>query len=144
MQIYWYAQTGLQYQLRRAGLGVSYFHGVSGGSGVLAGSISDTVTGTVNPQMSRSISGAINFGYSRNNGFNTVGSTFGNQTYSYWFGGATLSRQLGRTLSLNLSYQAQFQDSNVSFCVGPACGTSLIRHLVSFGVGWNKRPIPLR
>lgn len=142
MQIYWTAQTGLQYQLRNAGLGVTYSHRVNGGSGVLAGSLADDVTATASRKLSRATSGVLNLGYSRNNGFGVGGPTPSNQTYSYWFGGATLSRQLGRALNLNLTYQAQYQDSNASFCVGPTCGTSVIRHLVSFGVGWRKQPIP--
>ena len=37
----------------------------------------------------------VNFGYSRNNGLNIEGSTPSNQTYNYWFGGATLESSVG-------------------------------------------------
>jgi len=123
-------------------LGVSYIHGVNGGSGVLGGSLADTVTGTASRQLSRATSGSLNFGYSHNNGFSVGGSTPSSQSLNYFFSGATLSHEMGRTLNLSLSYQAQYQDSNASFCVGPTCGTSVIRHLISVGVGWKKQPIP--
>jgi hypothetical protein len=142
MQVYWFAQAGLQYQFRNGGLGVSYIHGVNGGSGVLGGSLADTVTGTASRQLSRATSGSLNFGYSHNNGFSVGGSTPSGESFNYFFSGATLSHEMGRTLNLSLSYQAQYQDSNASFCVGPTCGTSVIRHLISVGLGWKKQPIP--
>ncbi len=141
--VYWSAQTALQYQLHHAQLGVSYSHGVSGGAGVLPGSLADIVTATASQPLTRTTTGIVNFGYSHNSGINIGVSTPSTQTYDYWFGGANLSRQMGRTLNLNLSYQAQYQRTNVSPCTGPACGTNVIRHLISFGVGWRKQPIPL-
>jgi hypothetical protein len=63
------------------------------------------------------------------------------QAYDYWFVGANLSHPVGRALGLTLSYQMQYQDSNTSFCIGPTCGTSVIRHLISVGVGWHERPL---
>jgi hypothetical protein len=142
-QVYWSAQTALQYQLRQAQLGVTYYHGVSGGSGVLAGSLADTLAATASRQLSRTTTGVVDFGFSRNSGGNGAVPTPSKQTYDYWFGGANLSHQLGRTLNVNLSYQAQYQQSNASLCSGPACGTNVIRHLISVGVGWRKQAIPI-
>ncbi|HXJ17812.1 MAG TPA: hypothetical protein VNM68_11540, partial [Candidatus Polarisedimenticolia bacterium] len=64
-QIYWFLSTALQYQERRVGLGLAYTHQVTGGSGVLAGSVGDTVTGSVTRQMSRTFSSGITAGYAR-------------------------------------------------------------------------------
>jgi len=69
------------------------------------------------------------------------GSTPASQTYDYWFGGANFSRPWGRTLTLSLSYQMQYQDSNTEFCIGTACGTSLVRHMITLSVGWHGRPV---
>jgi hypothetical protein len=139
-QIYWSLNTALQYQVQRIGLGLAYNHGVSGGSGVLAGAIGDTVTGSVTRQMSRTFSSGVTAGYARNYGLTTESETSpASQTYNYWFAGASFSHPWGRSLGLTLSYQMQYQDSNSTFCIGPACGTKLVRHLISVGLGWHER-----
>lgn len=139
-QLYWSLNTALQYQFQRTGLGLSYSHGVAGGSGVLAGSVSDTVMGSATRQMSRTFSSGVTAGYARNHGL-TTGITPASQTYNYWFAGASLSHPWGRSLGLTLSYQMQYQDSNATFCVGPTCGMKLIRHMISVGLGWHERPL---
>lgn len=139
-RIYWSLNGSLQYQLRRNSVGLGYVHGVSGGSGALQGSIADTVSGSFTRQMSRTFSSGITAGYSRNSGL-APGNAAMNQRYSYWFTGATLSHPLSRTLGLSLSYQMQYQDSNIPFCIGPTCGSSVLRHLISVGVGWHERPL---
>jgi hypothetical protein len=139
-QIYWSLNTALQYQLQRTLLGLTYNHGVGGGSGVLAGSLSDTVTGSVTRRMSRTFSSGVTVGYARNDGL-TTGTSPTSQTYNYWFVGANLSHPWGPSLGLTLSYQMQHQDSDSTFCIGPACGNHLIRHLISVGLGWHERPL---
>lgn len=138
--VYWSLNTALQYELRRNHFAVDYSHGVSGGAGVLAGAINDTASGSVTHLMSRTFSSGITGGYARNNGL-TTGKITSNQNYNYWFTGATLSHPVGRTLGLTLSYQMQYQDSNAPFCIGPTCSTSMIRHTISFGLGWHERPL---
>src|SRR5208282_3328181 len=102
--VYWYATASLNYQVRRGTIGLAYFHGVNGGSGVLAGAEGVSVTGTASRALSRSLYGSLNFGYSRNSGLTTA-STPSNQTYSYWFGGGNLSHPWGRRLTLFENYQ---------------------------------------
>ena len=139
-QIYWFLSTALQYQERRVGLGLAYTHQVTGGSGVLAGSVGDTVTGSVTRQMSRTFSSGITAGYARNNGVSTA-SPPSSQTYNNWFAGASLTHPWGRSLGLTLSYQMQYQDSDTAFCIRTTCGTRLLRHLISVGLGWHQRPL---
>ena len=139
-QLYWSLDTNLRYQLQRTGLGLSYDHGVSGGSGVLGGAVTDIVSGSLTREMSRTFSSALTAGYSRNHGVDIASTAMG-QTYDYWYAGATFSHPMGRTLGLTFSYQMQYQSSNSSFCIGSTCGTSVIRHLISFGVGWHERPL---
>jgi len=140
-ELYWSLNMNLRYQLQRTALALSYNHGVSSGSGVLGGSVADTVSGSATRQMSRTFSSGLTGGYSRNSGLAIGSTTPTSQTFDYWFAGATFSHPIGRTLGLTLSYQMQYQDSNGSFCIGPACGTSVIRHLISFGVGWHEKPL---
>ncbi len=141
-QVYGAFSANLQYQLERGALSASYNHGVSGGSGVLAGSVTDNVMGAVNRQLSRTFSGGFNVGYSRNHGLAVDGTTAASiQTYDYWFTGFNLTHPWGRSLILNLSYQLQYQNSNVPVCSGPGCGTSLTRNQITFGLGWRHQPV---
>jgi hypothetical protein len=143
MQLYWSGRMALQYQLRYTQLAISYSHGVSGGSGVLPGSLADVVSASVTRQLSRATNAGLNFGYSRNTGLSSETPTPSNQTYNYWFGGINLTHSLGRMLNLNLSYTAQYQTLNSASCVGPTCDTNVLRHLITFGVGWHGRPNPI-
>jgi hypothetical protein len=140
-QLYWTLNTTLQYQLRRAGFSASYNHGVSGGSGVLAGAETDIVTGGFNDQISRTYNLGLTVGYSRNRGFEGVAGSAA-QTFSYWFTGVNLTHPFGRTLDAFLDYQVQNQDNSQNGCVGAACTMNVIRHQISFGVNFHKQPIP--
>ena len=145
-QFFWVLNTSLTYQLRRTALGLSYSHGVSGGSGVLAGSLSDNATGTASRQFTRRFTGALTAGYSRNTGLAVTSSsvsTLSNQTYNFWFGGVNFTRTWGRSINLALGYQLQYQDSNSAFCVTATCGTNLANHLIFLSLGWHPRPIAL-
>jgi hypothetical protein len=137
-QLYWTLSSSLQYRLERTGLGATYFHGVSGGSGVLPGAIADTVSATASRQLTRTVGSSFNFGYSRNASVNTA--AVGSQAYDYWFGGVSLTRPWGRNLNLGLSYQLQYQTSNTNFCIGSSCNTNFTRHLISATLNWHTRP----
>lgn len=139
-QILWSLDSSLQYQEKRYGLGVSYSHGVSGGSGVLLGSVIDTVTGSLARQMSRTFSSGFSGGYSRNQGLPGSGS-FASQSFNYWFGGVNITEPIGSVLGLSLSYQVQYQMSSSAACVGPTCGENVLRHMISVGLGWHQRPL---
>lgn len=141
-QVYASINTAVQYQLKRASLSAAYNHGVTGGSGVLAGAITDNFTGTVGQQLSRTINISGNVGYSRNRGIQVAGTTTANETFDYWFAGANVSHPLGRTMNVFLSYQLQYQNTGASVCSGPGCAGSLTRNQIIFGFGWHKQPIP--
>ncbi len=140
----WTVNANLQYALQRTAFGLTYNHGVGGGSGALAGAVTDQVNGSVTRRMSRTFSSGLTGGYSRNSGLAITTSTPSNQTFDYWYGGGNLSYPIGRTLALTVSYQLQYQTSNAAFCIGPTCGTSVIRHMISLGVGWHERPLLFR
>lgn len=140
-ELYWSLNMNVRYQLQRTALALSYNHGVTSGSGVLGGSVADIVSGSVTRQMSRTFSSGLTGGFSHNSGLAISSETPTSQTFDYWFAGATFSHPMGRTLGLTFSYQLQYQDSSSSFCIGPTCGTSLVRHVISFGVGWHEKPL---
>lgn len=142
----WSADAGLTYRLERASLGVTYTHWVSPGSGVFTGALTDQVSGTLSHQLSRAAIFGLNGGYARNKtlGITALTTAPSNQVYDYAYAGATFTRPLSRTVALNLSYQFQYQDSNVGFCTEPGCGTSFTRHIVSLSLGWIARPMAIR
>ena len=146
-QIFWDANASATYQLRRSQLGMYYDHGVGGGSGVLAGSLTDTLSGNGSRQISRTTTGTLTGGYSRNKGLaitsTSSASPLTNQTYNYWFAGVNLGRSWGRAMNVSLNYQLQYQDSNSTFCVTVPCGTSFVHHVISLELGWHPRSIGL-
>ena len=138
-QVYWTLNTSLSYQLRRASLAASYNHGITGGSGLLAGAETDIASGSFNEQISRTFNAIFTVGYSRNQGF-AINTTLQPLTIDYWFFGANVSRSFGRNLDLFGNYQFQYQNGNTVGCTGTQC--NLTRHQISFGVNLHKQPIP--
>jgi hypothetical protein len=139
--VYWTLNTNLSYAMQRTSFGLAYFHGVSGGSGVFAGSVQDNVSGSVTRRMTRLFSSGIIGGYSRNRGLAVVDTTtpFTTQTFDYWYGGGNFSYPIGRTMAVSFSYQLQYQTSGTAFCIGTPCGTDVIRHMISMGLNWRDR-----
>jgi hypothetical protein len=134
--------TALTYQLGpRSQLDLSYVHAVGGGAGVFTGSIADTATGSLSHRLTQTLSATITTGYARNHALSVPGLATVNQSYNYWLGGVTLSQAWGRAMNMFLSYQAEYQNSNSGFCVGPTCGTSVTINLISVGLNWRARPI---
>ena len=139
--LYWTLNTSLQYQLRRASLAATYNHGVSGGSGLLAGAETDVVSASVGSQVSRKLNVGWNVGYSRNKGFTVEGAP-AQQDFSYWFTGVNVARPLNRSLDVFVNYQLQYQNINTMGCVGAGCSPNVIRNTIGFGVNFHKQPIP--
>jgi hypothetical protein len=142
-ELTWNLTSNFTYALERGALDLSYTHGVSGGSGVLAGATGDFVTGSVTRALSRAVDGGLEFGYARNHSLNGsydyLASSSTAYDYNYWFGGANVSRQLGRSLTLTMSYELQHQTSNSSLGIGNSSGT-FVRHVISVGVSWRAHP----
>jgi hypothetical protein len=142
-ELLWSLNTTLNYQLSsKTGFFATYSHGITSGSGILAGAIGDTVLGTVTQQLSRTFSGNVEIGYARNHGLPVAVANLStlNGTYDYWTAGAHLTHPWGRTLQLVLGYDLQYQNSNSPFCLGTVCGGSYTRNLISVGLGWRARP----
>jgi hypothetical protein len=122
-------------------ISASYNHGVTGGSGLLAGAETDIATGSVSDQVTRTFNLAWDAGYSRNSGF-AVGTAATGLTYDYWFTGVNVTHPVGRSLDFFLNYQLQYQDNSSNGCVGSGCSANVIRNQIAFGMNLHKQPIP--
>jgi hypothetical protein len=141
-QLLWSLNTTLNYQLERTSLFATYSHGITNGSGLLAGAVGDTVLGSVTRQLSRTLTGDAEIGYARNSGLAVAIANFPtlNGTYDLWTAGGHLTHPWGRTAQLIVGYEFQYQNSNAPFCVGTECGGSYTRNLITVGLGWRARP----
>jgi len=134
----WNLNAGVQYRLRRSGVGASFTHGPNAGSGVFFGSSGDSVSGNVSHQFSRFLIGAVNVGYSINHNLaSTVGVA---NEYQNWFIGASLGRQLGRYAHLSFNYGAQQQPYG-GICPVASCGTNALVQTVGVSVDLHLRPL---
>jgi hypothetical protein len=141
-EIAWNLASSFRYALERGELNLMYSHGVNGGSGVLIGATGDILTATASRALSRAVDGSLQFGFARNKGLNgssAEGLNGSSAVYDYWFGGANVSRHLGRSLRLLMSYQFQHETSNSQLCIGNSCGT-FVRNVISLGVSWRAHP----
>lgn len=132
----------LNYAVAHGNISLSYFHGLSGGSGVLQGSNSDTATVTLSRQVTRVWGVSADFGYSRNS---SVVSPTGVQrlTYNDWFVGGGVSRPFGRNVNLSAAYSARFE-SSPAICTATVCSSSYTQNMVSISLQWHTRPFVLR
>ena len=124
------------YSRARTNFGLTYFAGVTGGSGVLTGAQTQNVQFAVGRSFARDWTTNFSVGYSNNSGLVQQQSSYD----SLYFSPAIrrgLTRNLGVTF--NYSYQKQLTQSN---CVGLACGT-VSRNFLSAGVDYRFRPIHL-
>jgi hypothetical protein len=135
--------ANLNYALSRANLSASYNHGVSGGSGVFAGSTADQLQGGINRQLSRVWAGNISFGYARNSALQISNVASASPTFNSWFAGGGLQRPLGRTANMTVGYTAYLQDATGASCSTGTC-SSYLQHQVSVSFQWHARPMVLR
>lgn len=140
-KVNWSLNSAVNYRYQRTTLNLAYSHGVSAGSGVVTGSLTDVVSGGLTRRMSRTFSSGLTMGYARNQTLAIPGIQSGNQNYDYWFAGASFAHPFSETLAFTLSYELQYQTSNTAFCIGPTCGTSLVTHVISIGLNWHQRPL---
>jgi hypothetical protein len=136
----------LNYQLSpRTSTQVSYLHYISAGSGFFAGANSDVVSTSLNQLAGRNWNFMLSGGYSHNSQLqrSPVGASTAN-TYEYWFGGASIRRQLGHYFGASVSYQYSNIRFNSSVCTNPGvCGTSTGQQVGLVGIDWHPHPIRL-
>ncbi len=136
------ASANLLYSFENGGLSAGYFHGLSGGSGVLIGSTVDQVNFEASRRLGRIWSANINFGYAHNSA--VAGSLqFSSPAYNSWFVGGGVTRPIGRNLDFALSYMANISTYNQSGCSGTSCSASQTSNFITFSLQWHTRPFVL-
>jgi hypothetical protein len=113
------ANVGLTYVHKYVSGSINYSRGVNGGSGVQPGAVTDTVMAVASRPLGRDWSASFNVNYTRSIGVITAtnGGTnvFGSGGLTTIYGGAQISRALGKNFSTYASYTAQAQSVSNSF-----------------------------
>lgn len=116
------ASAGLNYTRKQTSMGLHYSRGINGGSGVQTGALSDNVNGSIGRPLSRNWMGSVNGSYVHTSQLLYVPPGAGgtippgeNVSYNTFYGGAQLTRALGRSWSCFMSYTAQNQSVNNTF-----------------------------
>ncbi len=136
------AGASASYQSRTTGYSVAYSRGANNGSGVVPGSFSDSITGTVHRQFGKDwiLSGDV--GYAKSSSLPNF--TLGKFESDGVFVGGQGSRRLGRFFSAFLTYSLQHQTYSAS-------GSSLliqnafsgVYQVVGLGISYSPRSILL-
>ena len=135
--------ANLAYLFERGTIAANYYHGVTAGSGVFQGAITDQVTATGKRRLNRVWSGDAQMGYARNRNLQTLQGV-SSTTYNSFFGGASVTHPLGRNAGFTVGYTAYVSDSNSTICAGTNCSSSYTVHQISVGLNWHARPFVLR
>jgi hypothetical protein len=168
-----FLSASANYQLRRGSAGASYLHGTIGGSGYLLGSKVDSFNGNYTRTIGKNLTVGMTGSYIRSSsligealtGTCQIGS---NPSYSCTeqvgytpvtdaiFGGAQVTRKLGRYFNAYASYTAMSQSTNIEFNEtlnggGPPISFSTnanilngVEQVIGFGIGYTPREIHLR
>lgn len=124
------------YALPRGSASLSYSHGVTSGSGVFFGAVTDQLTVSGSRRLSRLWTGDAHVGFAHNRQGQTAQGIAAPSFNTVYAGGA-LARPLGRNAGLSLGYTAYVETSN------NAGGTSFTTHQISIGLSWHARPFVL-
>lgn len=126
----WNASATLNYIRTRNSMNVWFYQGVTGGAGIFAGANSTSINGGYSHLFSPRVSVGVNGGYSRNESIQQS-----NQYTNSYYGGAQVSRRVGRDASLYFGYYLQRQTVSQS-TVAPLAfyGT---QHTFSIGINWS-------
>jgi hypothetical protein len=112
------ANATLTYSRRTTTASISYSRATNAGSGVVYGALTSSIGGTVRQQFSRNWQGALTASYSQNKSLATIDGF--NEDYRATYGGAQVSRRLGRSFSGYFSYTAVTQNQGNVVVVQPA------------------------
>jgi hypothetical protein len=125
--------VNLRYRTRVTEYWVGYSRGVQGGSGVLLGSVADSVAGSVSRGIGRNWSVGLNGGYSRN------GALITGSKFNSGFGRVVVRRSLGQYTGVGANYSLLRQTGN---CVAGNC-PFFTRHIIGVSFDWRLKPIQL-
>ena len=144
-RVSWGMTSTLAYDFRNATLKVRYGHHVTDGAGLFLGANTHRIDGSIGRALTRTVSLAANFGFSRNSSLRqtTVGGL--ERTFNTVHLGVGLTRPLSRQVNLAFRYNLQYQTTDSTVCTGTLCGSNATRHAIGIGIDWQKtwRPIIL-
>ena len=113
------ASVGVNYTRKQTSMGVHYFRGVNAGSGVQTGALSDSISASIGRPLSHNWMGSVSGSFAHTSQLLYLPPVTGgitpssaNESYKTFFGGAQLTRALGRSWSCFASYNAQNQSLN--------------------------------
>lgn len=132
--------VAIAYAFSDGNFGLSYNHGVTGGSGLLIGSSSDQVQFQAGRKLARSYTGQAGFGFARNKSLESSNSLIPGQSFNTYFVTAGVNHVLARYTNVNIAYTFQKQTAGLQFCATTACGTTYTQHMFSIGFDWHTRP----
>jgi hypothetical protein len=140
-QIGWSSNASLAYQLVQTTLTGSFSHGISAGSGILAGSTSTLGQFSASRQVGQwtTLTGAV--GYSLNQTLPQVGTP--NASYNGIYASVGFNRKLSRSFSVNASYNFTHQTTDAGVCTIVGCATEFTKHQIWVGFSWDMHPIPI-
>ena len=126
---------------------LDYLHYINAGSGFFAGAKTDAFTLGAAHAFARRWSLSSQVGYSRNSRLLPSPTTVANNanSYSYWFLGVALRRQLNPHFEAFASYQYNNFGADSGFCgtTASACSHSYGQQIGLVGLSWTPRPIRL-
>jgi hypothetical protein len=132
----------LTYAFEQGSLSTSYFHGLSGGGGVLIGSNIDQVTFLGSRRLTRAWTVQGNLGFAKNRPLASQTGAQGNDYNAIYAGGA-VTRPIGRDVDFSLAYSARIQKVNPTVCAGPGCNRSSTVNIITLNLQWHTRPFVL-
>jgi hypothetical protein len=136
----------LRYRFPKTSLELMYLRMTTNGSGFFAGAQTDLARAQLNRPLSRTWSGFVDLGYTRNSRIEPVGfGAINANTYTYGFAGLGVHRMLGRNFHAFASYQFNELSFDQSYCASIAAGGSCSRisqrQVGTIGLDWTPRPI---
>jgi len=152
------AQGRLRYKFPKVSVDLEFQRFETSGSGVFAGAQSNIVSLSALRQLSRTVGGFVDVGYSTNSRVQPLSEQqlidCGNPqiaqaacpannatSYNYAFVGGGLQRAFGREFHAYVSYQFNELAFDSSFCGTVACNRISNRSVATFGLDWTPRPI---
>jgi hypothetical protein len=131
------ATASVNYSGRQTGAYLDYSRGVNGGSGVIFGALSDTVTVGISRPLDRNWNMGINGSYSRSVALAPLNGVL--PRANSVFAGVQVSRKLTETLSGYASYTAIQQ--SISGLNGTANAFDGLNHTVAIGITFSPAPL---
>jgi len=127
--------SALSYERRRSGVSFTYVRGLNGGSGVLQGATSNTISGAAHYQFTPFWTGSVTGGYALNNSLAAAGVV--KTQFNNWLIGANLGRRIGPRLEINFNYGATKQINPAICPVVGGCGGNGLQQTFGMSVNWH-------